>query len=77
MGRWSNDKFITEHYGFLNNLLPGDLVFADRGFDIQATVGIMMAQIKIPAFTKSKAQLSPLDVEAHDKLHMFEFILNV
>ncbi|KAK6186845.1 hypothetical protein SNE40_006113 [Patella caerulea] len=45
------DKFITENDGFLNNILPGDLVLADRGFVIQATVGSMMAEVKISAFT--------------------------
>ncbi|KAK6181845.1 hypothetical protein SNE40_009625 [Patella caerulea] len=40
-----SDKYITENDDFLNNILPGDLVLADRGFDIQATVGSMMAEV--------------------------------
>ena len=28
------DKFLTENCAFLKNLLPGDLVLADRGFTI-------------------------------------------
>ena len=81
-GGRTSDKFITEHCGFLNNLLPGDLVLADRGFDIQETVGSMMAQVKIPAFTRGKAQLSPLDVEstrqiAHVRIHVERVIGSV
>ena len=29
-----SDKYLTEHCGILSNLLPGDIVLADRGFDI-------------------------------------------
>ena len=29
-----SDKFLTVNSGFLNKLLPGDVVLADRGFDI-------------------------------------------
>ena len=29
-----SDKYLTEHSNFLKHLLPGDLVLADRGFDI-------------------------------------------
>lgn len=31
-----SDKRITENCGFLDKLLPGDLVLADRGFDIKS-----------------------------------------
>ena len=27
-----SDKYLTENCGFLQNLLPGDIVLADRGF---------------------------------------------
>ena len=62
-GGRASDKFITEHCGFLNNLLPGDLVLADRGFDIQDSCGLFCARLQISSFTKGKPQLSPLDVE--------------
>ena len=64
-GRCS-DKFITENCGILKNLLPGDVVLADRGFDIQDSVACYYAEIKIPDFTKGKKQL------AHWKLRIPE-----
>ena len=62
-GGRASDKFITEHCGVLNKLLPGDLVLADRGFDIEDSVGLYAARLQIPSFTKGKPQLSALDIE--------------
>ena len=59
----TNDKCLTENCSFLDNLLPGDLVLADRGFNIQESVGLICAEVKIPAFTKGKKQLSAFDVD--------------
>lgn len=67
-GGRASDKFITENCGILNKLLPGDLVLADRGFDISEDVALAYAEIKIPAFTKGKLQLSPVDVETTRKI---------
>ena len=36
---------------------------ADRGFDIEDSVGLYAACLQIPSFTKGKPQLSPLDIE--------------
>ena len=58
-----SDKYITEHCGILDKLLPGDVVLADRGFDISDSVGMQQAHLHIPAFTKGKNQLSALEVE--------------
>ncbi|SMN01989.1 hypothetical protein SPONN_290 [uncultured Candidatus Thioglobus sp.] len=58
-----SDKYLTENCGVLTKLLPGDIVLADRGFDIADSVGFFQAQLHIPAFTKGKSQLSPLEVE--------------
>ena len=58
-----SDKYLTEHCGIVDKLLPGDVVFADRGFDISDLVGVQQALLHIPAFTKGKTQLSALEVE--------------
>ena len=39
-GRVSN-KYLTEHCDILDKLLPGDVVLADRGFDITESLGMM------------------------------------
>ena len=62
-GGRTSDKFLTENCGFLEKLLPGDMVMADRGFTISETVGLKQAKLEIPAFTKGKSQLDPVDVE--------------
>jgi hypothetical protein len=74
-GGRASDKTITETCGILNKLVPGDVILADRGFDIQDSVGTMSAQVYIPAFTKGKAQLGALDVErtrriANSRIHV-------
>ena len=63
-GGRTSDKHLTENCGFLNHLLPGDLILADRGFNIAKTLGSCSASLKIPAFTKGRSQLSALDVES-------------
>ncbi|XP_077077283.1 uncharacterized protein LOC143729772 [Siphateles boraxobius] len=74
-GGRTSDKHITEHSGFLNKLLPGDIVLADRGFNIRESVGMMCAEVKIPTFTKGRAQLEAKDVAesraiAHLRIHV-------
>lgn len=34
-GGRTSDRYLTESSGFLKNLLPGDVVLADRGFDME------------------------------------------
>ena len=36
-----SDKFLSECWGLLNKLLPGDTILADRGFDIEDSVCIV------------------------------------
>ena len=62
-GGRTSDKFITENCGILDKLAPGDTVIADRGFTISESVGLKNGKLVIPAFTKGKAQLDPVDVE--------------
>ena len=48
--------------------MPGHILLSDWGFDIQKSVGMMCAEVKIPAFTKGKSQLSATDVQTTRKL---------
>lgn len=81
-GGRTTDRDITENSGFLNNLIPGDVVLADRGFDIAESVGLMYAFVKIPAFTRGQSQLKAKDVEetrkiAHLRIHVERVIGNL
>ena len=62
-GGRTSDKYLTVKSGILNKLLPGDLVLADHGFTIAESVMFQQTQLTIPAFTKGKDQLDPVDVE--------------
>ena len=58
--KWLGRKsFIVEHSAYLNNLLPGDVVLADRGFDVADSVAMLGATLDIPAFTRGCKQLQP------------------
>ena len=46
-----------------------DIILADGGFDIGNSVGLYHAKVKLPAFTKVKKYLSPMDVERSRQLH--------
>ena len=63
-GGGTSDKYITENCSYLEKLSRGDVVLADRGFNVKDTVGLYSAQLKIPAFTKGKQQLHPLELES-------------
>ena len=67
-GGHTSDKFLTEKCGFLNNLVPGDLVLADQGFTVHEEVWFCQVEVNIPAFTKGKNQLDPLEVEKTRKI---------
>lgn len=63
-----SDKYITEDCGYLNKLQAGDVVLADRGFNVEDSVAYRGATLNIPAFTTGKSQLSPGDVESTRRL---------
>ncbi len=74
-GGRGTDKTITLGSNFFDNLLPGDVILADRGFDIKDDAGFYGCEAEIPAFTRGKPQLSALDVEktreiAHLRIHV-------
>ena len=61
-GGRASDKFIVDKSGFINYLLPGDEIMADRGFTIDDLLFPLRVKLNIPAFTKNKPQLSAEDV---------------
>ena len=63
-GGRASDKYITEHSTILGHLLPGDIILADRGFNIEQSAAFYCAKVKVPAFTKGKKQLAGIDVES-------------
>ena len=69
-----SDKYLTEYCGILNHLLPGDIVLADRGFDISDSVGMMQARLHIPALHVGKANLILWMWKRHAVLPMSAFM---
>ena len=60
----------------------GDTILADRGFNIQESVGLFCATVKIPAFVRGKKQLSGIEVEqtrslANVRIHVERVIGNI
>ena len=51
-------------------LYIGDMILADRGFTCQDHIGVYMAEIKIPPFTKGKKQLDKVEVDWSRELSM-------
>ena len=67
-GGQATDKCITMNSDFLPLLEYGDIVLADRGFDIADDIAMHGASLIIPAFTRGKKQLSLPDVECSQKI---------
>jgi hypothetical protein len=53
----------VEDSGFLNNLIQGDLVMADRGFTVHEAVTLRNANLAVPSFLGKQTQLSNVEVE--------------
>ena len=58
-----SDRHLTVNSGLMRHLKYGDLVLADRGFDIADDLAMVGASLAIPPFTKGKPQLSQREVE--------------
>lgn len=63
-----SDKVITQQSGFLKHIWYGDVVLADRGFNVSEDLAVLGAHLKIPAFTKGKKQLTQEEVETTRQL---------
>ena len=68
-----SDKYLTEQCGLLDYLVPGDQILADRGFNVQESVGLHCAEIKVPAYTRGRKQLSSVEIECARKLSQVGF----
>ena len=58
-----SDKEITSKSGFLDCIKQGDVIMADRGFNISDELAVRGAQLLIPPFTRNKPQLPAVEVE--------------
>lgn len=67
-GGRATDKCITMNSSFLRLLEHGDVVLADRGFDIGDDIAIHGATLVIPSFTRGKKQLSLQEVECSQRI---------
>jgi len=63
-----SDKEITLSSGYMDKLLPGDEVLADRGFLVTEEMACRGVVLRTPSFTKGKKQLSGKEVEMSRKL---------
>ena len=63
-----SDVYLTEHCAVLNKNLPGNLILPDCGFSIQDSASLYCAEVKVPSFTKGKAQLSKHEVDTTREL---------
>ena len=67
-GWGGRDKEITMHFGFLKLLQHGDLMLADRAFNIAETLATHGAILKIPHFIKGKSQMSGKEIDNSRKI---------
>ncbi|KAF4524901.1 hypothetical protein B566_EDAN018071, partial [Ephemera danica] len=63
-----SDKHLTERSGLIENLLPGDLVMADRGFLISDLLSTYDVDLAIPVFMRGKDQLSLAEADISRKI---------
>lgn len=67
-GGRATDVYITENCGMLERLQPGDVVLADRGFNIHDGASMYCARVTLPPFTRGKKQLSQQEVDVARQL---------
>ena len=77
-----SDQFIAENSNFLKYVQYGDVIMADRGFNISETLGTFSAKLEIPSSTKCQSQLWPEEVEdtriiANVRIHVERVIANL
>ena len=68
-GGHTSDVFLTENCDILKNLVPGDVVLGDRGFTMHDSISLYCAELKTPAYTRGKLQLSKKEVDTTRELN--------
>ena len=63
-----SDKEITLKSGYMDKLLHGDEVLADRGFLVSEEMAAIGVTLRMPSFTRGKKQLSAKEVSSSRKL---------
>ena len=58
-----SDVCLMESSRLLKGLQEGDVILADREFNIQESASMFHAEVKIPPFTRGKKQLSRMEVD--------------
>ena len=69
-----SDQHLTENCGILDNLLPGDVVLADRRFTVQDAASLYCAEVKLPPFTKGKNSSVTLKLTKHASCLVYGFM---
>ena len=65
---------MTEDCGLIHLLDPGDVVMADKGFDIQHLLAPKKAILKIPPFMGGKEHRRWWRKQIHDALLLYAFM---
>ena len=58
-----DNKEIVQRSNLIENLLPGDVIIADRGCTCNDYAHIALAEVKIPLLTQGKEQLEKVQVD--------------
>ena len=62
-GGQASDKFITKNSGFYDLLERGDVVIADRGFQIQEDLLPNFCNLQVPPGARTKSQMTKKEVQ--------------
>lgn len=67
-GGRTSDRHVVTHTRFLDHIVPGDQVLADRGFQLKELLLVKQAELTVPPANKGKAQMSTDQVKETKKV---------